>query len=66
MYENTLEKRLGDIVKIDEKQFGFQSDKSTVDAIFVLRQFGAKKKELLLVFVNLEKALDCVLRETIP
>ena len=48
VYEKTLEKRLRDIVKIDEKQFGFQSGKSTVDAIFVLQQlqekFGAKKK----------------------
>ena len=34
--EETLEKRLRDIVKIDVKQFGFQSGKSTVDAIFVL------------------------------
>ena len=56
-------------MKIDEKQFGFQSGKSTVDAIFVLRQlqekFGAKKKELFLVFVDLEKAFDCVLRKAI-
>ena len=44
VYEKTLKKRLKDIVKIDEKQFQFQS----VDAIFVLQQlqekFGAKKK----------------------
>ena len=48
VYEKTLEKRRTDIVRIDEKQFGFQSGKSTVDAIFVLQQlqekFGAKKK----------------------
>ena len=37
VYEKTLEKRLRDIVKIDEKLFGFQSGKSTVDAIFVLQ-----------------------------
>ena len=62
VYEKTLEKRLRDIVKIDEKQFGFQPRKSTVDAIVVLRQllekFGAKKKKLFLVFVDLEKAFD--------
>ena len=49
MYEKTLEKRLRGIVKVDGKQFGFQLGKSTVDAVFVLRQlqekFGAKKKE---------------------
>ena len=62
VYEKTLEKRLRDIVKIDEKQFGFQPRKSTVDAIVVLRQllekFGAKKKRFFLVFVDLEKAFD--------
>ena len=67
VYEKTLEKRLRDIVKIDEKQFWFQSGKSTVDASIVLRQlqekFGAKEKELFLVFVDLEKAFDHVPRE---
>ena len=61
MYENTLQKRLRYIV------IGFQSCKSTVNAIFVLRQlkekFKAKKKELFLVFVDLEKDFDGVPRE---
>ena len=69
VYEKPLEKRLRDIVKIDEKQFGFQSGKSSVDAIFVLQQlqgkFGAKKKKLFLVFVDSEKAFDRVPREAI-
>ena len=47
-------------MKIDEKQFGFQSGKSMVNAMFLLQQlqekFGPKKKELFLVFVDLEKA----------
>ena len=64
VYQRTLEKKLRDIVKINEKQFGFQSGKSSVDAIFVLQKlqekFGAKKKELFLVFVDLEKAFDHV------
>ena len=62
VYEKTLERRLRDIVKIDQKQFAFQSGKSTVDAIIVSRQlqekFGARKKELYLDFVDLEKAFD--------
>ena len=52
-------------MKIDKKQFGFQPGKST--AICVLRQlqekFRAKKKELYLVFVDLEKAFGRVPRE---
>ena len=61
VYEKILEKRLRDIAKIDEKQFGFRSGlKSTVHCrcIFLLRQlqekFGGKKKELFVVFVDLE------------
>ena len=65
VYERNLEKRLIDIVKNDEKQFGFQSGKST----FVLRQlqekFGAKKKNLFLSFVDLEKAFDRLPKEAI-
>ena len=54
VYEKTLEKRHRDkiIVKIDEKQFGFHSGKSTVDGIFVLRQlqekFRARRKSFSL------------------
>ena len=55
VYEKTIEKRLSDIVKTDEKQLGFQSGESTVDAIFVLQQL-----ELFLVFVELENAFDRV------
>ena len=64
VYEETLQKRLRAIVKIDDKQFGFQSGKSTVDKMFILQQlqgkFGAKKKELFFVFVDLEKGFDRV------
>ena len=35
-YKKTLEKRLRDIVKIDEKQFGIQPGRSTVDETVVL------------------------------
>ena len=69
MYEKACEKRLRNNIEMNEKQFGFQPDKSTVDAIFVPRQlqekFGAKKKELFLVFVYLEKAFDHAPRDTI-
>ena len=60
VHKKTLEKRLRDIVKVDEKQFGFQPFKSTVDAIFVLQlqeKFGAKKKDFFLVFIDLERVL---------
>jgi len=56
-------------VKIDECQFGFQEGTSTIDAIFILQQvqekYIEKKKELIHVFLNLEKAFDRVTREII-
>ena len=43
VYEKTLEKRLRIVVKIDEKQFEFQSGKSTVDAILICITTLARK-----------------------
>ena len=67
VYEKSLEKKLKDIVTIDDKQFALQSCKSTVDANFVLRQLQEKfgTKELFLVFVDLQKALYRVPKEAI-
>ena len=56
-------------MKIDECQFGFQEGKSTIDAIFILREVQEmqkeKKKEQFHVFVDVEKAFDRVPREII-
>ena len=69
LWEKILERRLRDIVKIEDIQFGFQKDRSTADAIFVMRQlqerYKEKKKMLYHVFVDLEKAFDRVPREVI-
>ena len=52
LWEKILEERLREVVKIDECQFGFQEGKSTIDAIFILRQVLEKhiekKKELFM------------------
>ena len=49
-----------------EEQYGFVAGKGTTDVIFILRQLQEKylenDKELCLVFVDLEKAFDRVLR----
>jgi hypothetical protein len=56
-------------VNVDDMQFGFSAGKSTMDAIFIVRQvqerFLEKKKELWLAFVDLEKAFDRVPREVL-
>ena len=39
VYGKTLEKRFSDIVKIDEKQFGFQPGNSTVDVFLYYNSY---------------------------
>ena len=67
--EHILEARLRNLVDIDDMQFGFRPGRGTTDAIFILRQvqesFLAKKKDLWLAFVDLEKAFDRVPREVV-
>ena len=67
--ERVLEKRIRDRVTLDEMQFGFRPGRGTIDAIFIVQQmqerFLAKKKELWMAFVYLEKAFDRVLREIV-
>ncbi len=49
--EKTLDKRTRALVEIDPKQFGFMPRKSTIDAIFIVRQVAEKRIEgNLLVF----------------
>ena len=61
VWEKTLEGRLREIVEIDENQFGFQQGKSTVDAIFVMRQlqerYNGEKVGAIPYFCGLGKGL---------
>ena len=67
--EKVMDKRLRKAVTIGDAQFGFQPEKETIDAMFILRQVQEKvleKREKSFVAVlDLEKASDRVPREVV-
>ena len=69
LFEKVLKERLRKLIKVDDRQFGFCPGRSTIDAIFIMRQiqekFTEKKRKLYHVFVDLEKAFDRVPRRAI-
>ena len=64
--EKVLEKRLQQMVKVDEMQFGFMPGNGTIDAVFILKrlqeEYLGKEKKLYMCFVDLEKAFGRVPR----
>ena len=69
IWEKILDTRLRRIVNIGESQCGYRAEKSTTDAVFMVRQlqekYLEKKKKLHHIFVDLEKAFDRVPRKAI-
>ena len=67
--ERIFERNLWKVVKLDEMKMGFMPGRGMTDAIFIMRQLMKKYemvgRNLYMVFVDLEKAFDCVPREVI-
>jgi exonuclease III len=69
VFERIIEARLRQIVCVRDTQYGFMKGKSTIDAIWVVRQLQEKmierQKGLYCCYVDLEKAYDRIPRDVI-
>ena len=69
IWERVVDRRIRKCTKIRESQFGFMPDRSTTDAIFILKETIEKHREgqknIRVTFIDLEKAYDHKSREEI-
>ena len=69
LYERMVENRWRKQIEISSNQYGFRPEISTMEPIFALRilqeKYLEKRTELHMVFVDLEKAYDRILRDLI-
>jgi hypothetical protein len=66
LWERVIEHRLRRMTSVTKNQFGFMPGRSTMEAIFLVRQlmerYKQQKKELYMVFIYLEKTYNKIPR----
>jgi hypothetical protein len=69
LWERIIEHRLRGVTNVIENQFGFLPERSTMEAIFLIRQLiercKEQKKDMHMIFIDLEKVYDKVTRNVI-
>jgi len=69
LWERVIEGRLREKISISKNQFGFMSGRSNTEAIHLITRlvevYRDRKKNLHMMFINLEKSYDRVLREVL-
>jgi hypothetical protein len=66
LWERIIEHRLRGVTNVTENQFGFMPRRSTIEAIFLIRQLMERcreqKKDMYMIFIDLKKVYDKVTR----
>ena len=69
LWERAIERRLMRDILVPKNQFDFMLGKSTSEAMYLIRRlmesYKDKKDDLHMMFINLRKAYDRVLREAL-